>query len=253
MSEGRDRQAVQDILWLLETVSTAFQGIDTGAGNDTRQILQQNCRGPPPAPQLQNSRSGARMGDHITRLSVIADGRRNPPRRRPQSRHRDPAQIGTFSRNQNVYPRMESMRCPLNTRPSRLEDKCCHRGARHFRAATPFCHGLQKRHNPHLLVLWRRLLLSSDLMTRLQRIESALARSSATPLLAERVRRLKTIPGVGPITALTGHRRWRIYLDSGRSGKPSATAGFAVTKKAPPTRLRVHRYPNSGTSIFSAC
>lgn len=32
LSEGRDRQAVQEILWLLETVSTAFQGIDTGAG-----------------------------------------------------------------------------------------------------------------------------------------------------------------------------------------------------------------------------
>ena len=32
LAEGRDRQAVQEILWLLETVSTAFQGIDTGAG-----------------------------------------------------------------------------------------------------------------------------------------------------------------------------------------------------------------------------
>jgi hypothetical protein len=32
LSEGRDRQAVQEILWLLETVSTAFQGLDTGTG-----------------------------------------------------------------------------------------------------------------------------------------------------------------------------------------------------------------------------
>jgi len=32
LSEGRDRQAVQEILWLLETVSTAFQGLDTGSG-----------------------------------------------------------------------------------------------------------------------------------------------------------------------------------------------------------------------------
>jgi hypothetical protein len=32
LSEGRDRQAVQEILWLLETVSTAFQGLDIGAG-----------------------------------------------------------------------------------------------------------------------------------------------------------------------------------------------------------------------------
>jgi hypothetical protein len=32
LSEGRDRQAVQELLWLLETVSTAFQGLDTGNG-----------------------------------------------------------------------------------------------------------------------------------------------------------------------------------------------------------------------------
>jgi hypothetical protein len=32
LSEGRDRQAVQEILWLLETVSTAFQGLETGSG-----------------------------------------------------------------------------------------------------------------------------------------------------------------------------------------------------------------------------
>lgn len=32
LSEGRDRQAVQEILWLMETISTAFQGLDTGVG-----------------------------------------------------------------------------------------------------------------------------------------------------------------------------------------------------------------------------
>jgi hypothetical protein len=32
LSEGRDRQAIQEILWLLETVSTAFQGMGTGSG-----------------------------------------------------------------------------------------------------------------------------------------------------------------------------------------------------------------------------
>jgi hypothetical protein len=32
LAEGRNRQAVQEILWLLETVSTAFQGLDTDAG-----------------------------------------------------------------------------------------------------------------------------------------------------------------------------------------------------------------------------
>jgi hypothetical protein len=32
LSEGRWRQAVQEVLWLLETVSTAFQGLDSGTG-----------------------------------------------------------------------------------------------------------------------------------------------------------------------------------------------------------------------------
>jgi hypothetical protein len=32
LSEGRNRAAVQEILWLLETVSTAFQGLETEAG-----------------------------------------------------------------------------------------------------------------------------------------------------------------------------------------------------------------------------
>lgn len=32
LAEGRARQAVQESLWLLETVSTAFKGLDTGAG-----------------------------------------------------------------------------------------------------------------------------------------------------------------------------------------------------------------------------
>jgi hypothetical protein len=32
LAEGRDRQAVQEILWLLETVSTAFQGLSTAGG-----------------------------------------------------------------------------------------------------------------------------------------------------------------------------------------------------------------------------
>jgi transposase len=48
------------------------------------------------------------------------------------------------------------------------------------------------------------LRLSRDSMTRLQRIEAALIRSlQHDPLLAERVRRLQTIPCVGRITALT--------------------------------------------------
>ncbi len=48
------------------------------------------------------------------------------------------------------------------------------------------------------------LQLSRDSITRLQKTESALVRSlQRDPLLTVRVQRLKTVPGVGPITALT--------------------------------------------------
>jgi Transposase IS116/IS110/IS902 family len=48
------------------------------------------------------------------------------------------------------------------------------------------------------------LQLSKDSITRLHRIEAAIIRSlERDSLLAERVRRLRTIPGVGPIRALT--------------------------------------------------
>ncbi len=32
LSEGREREAVQELLWLLETVATGFRGLDTGTG-----------------------------------------------------------------------------------------------------------------------------------------------------------------------------------------------------------------------------
>ena len=48
------------------------------------------------------------------------------------------------------------------------------------------------------------LQLSRDTMVRLQKTEYALVSSlQRDPLLAERVKRLRTIPGVGPIAALT--------------------------------------------------
>lgn len=48
------------------------------------------------------------------------------------------------------------------------------------------------------------LQLSRETIVRLQRTEYALVSSlTRDPLLAERIKRLKTIPGVGPITALT--------------------------------------------------
>ena len=52
------------------------------------------------------------------------------------------------------------------------------------------------------------LRLSRESIVRCQRTEYALVSSlERDPLLAERIKRLRTVPGVGIITALTG--RWR--------------------------------------------
>jgi hypothetical protein len=51
LAAGRGREAVQESLWLLETVATAFRGLDTGAetveGRYFNQIVQQLRRGHP--------------------------------------------------------------------------------------------------------------------------------------------------------------------------------------------------------------
>jgi transposase len=59
--------------------------------------------------------------------------------------------------------------------------------------------------NPEVTASIRPLLkLSRDMLVRLQKTDYALVSSLARdPLLAERVKRLRTVPGVGPITALT--------------------------------------------------
>ena len=79
--------------------------------------------------------------------------------------------------------------------------------------------------------------LSRETIVRLQKTEYALVSSlQRDPLLADTIERLRTIPGVGPITALT----WALEMgDVSRFRsirKPSATAGCAVRKRAPPTR-----------------
>ena len=82
------------------------------------------------------------------------------------------------------------------------------------------------------------LKLSRDMISRSQKLEYALVSSlERDPLLQERLRRLRTVPGVSPITALTW-RLWRLAITRGshRSNKPSATAACAVRRRAQPTR-----------------
>jgi len=96
------------------------------------------------------------------------------------------------------------------------------------------------------------LKLSRDAIVRLQKTEYALVSSlQRDPLLADRIKRLRTVPGVGPITALTWAWRWGRFRASPRSNKPSVIVGFAVTKRAPPTRSYGLRFLNSATNISS--
>ena len=81
------------------------------------------------------------------------------------------------------------------------------------------------------------LRLSRDTIVRLQKTEYALVSSlQRDPLLAERIKRLRTVPVVGPITALTWALEMERFRNSPRSAKPSVTAGSAVTKRVQPTR-----------------
>jgi len=76
------------------------------------------------------------------------------------------------------------------------------------------------------------LRLSREHILRAQRLDYALISSlERDPLLSER---LRTIPGIGPITALT----WALEIPRGsdRSKRPSATAGCAALRRVLPTR-----------------
>jgi len=83
----------------------------------------------------------------------------------------------------------------------------------------------------------RRLLrLSRGNIVRLRRTEAALLRSlKRDPLLSEPVKRLMSIPAVGPITALTGVLELGDVKRFAPSNKSSATADYAERKSAQPT------------------
>lgn len=52
LTEGKDREAVQEALWLIETVATAFRGIDTGTGTIEGKYFNQIVK------ELRDSHSG---------------------------------------------------------------------------------------------------------------------------------------------------------------------------------------------------
>src|SRR5207253_6296505 len=63
------------------------------------------------------------------------------------------------------------------------------------------------------------LRVSRDSIVRLQKTEYALVSSlQRDPLLAERIKQLRTVPGVGPITAASTSTRWICLLRCLESG-----------------------------------
>lgn len=55
LSEGRDREAVQEALWLIETVATGFRGIDTGTGTIEGKYFNEIVK------ELRGSHSGKKL------------------------------------------------------------------------------------------------------------------------------------------------------------------------------------------------
>ena len=144
LSESRDRQAVQEILWLLETVSTAFQGLGTGSGtvqgkyfNKIADDLRKHHKG-------ENPRSGARLGDDLAWLLVFSHRRWNSARDRPEDRRchsiersaailqSDPQLYLVFNgRTRTVEQKLTACHCYFQLLLNReLENHACHYSTR---------------------------------------------------------------------------------------------------------------------------
>jgi transposase len=88
------------------------------------------------------------------------------------------------------------------------------------------------------------LQLSREIIVRLQRTDYALVSSlTRDPLLSERIKRLKTIPGVGPITALAPRRNPELALvyDKEKQKGNVNRATLAVARKMVAYLLAVDR------------
>ena len=98
------------------------------------------------------------------------------------------------------------------------------------------------------------LKLSRETITRSQKLDYALVSSlERDPLLAERLDRLRTVPGVGPITALTWALEIGDVVVSNRSNRPSVIADCAEPRRVRLTRSCALPFPSSVTSTFSKC
>jgi transposase len=96
------------------------------------------------------------------------------------------------------------------------------------------------------------LKLSRETVVRSQRLDYALVHSlERDPLLAERLKRLRTIPALGQSLRSPGLLRSVMSHASSRSSRPSAIVGSVARREAPRTSWFDCPSPNKGTSTFS--
>lgn len=72
LGRGNGRQAVQELLWLLETIATAFRGANTSEGTIERKYFNKIIGGSPG----RSSQANPRMGHDPARVFVVAHRRR---------------------------------------------------------------------------------------------------------------------------------------------------------------------------------
>ena len=68
LEQGRDREAVQEILFLLESVATAFRGLDTEAGQIGGGYFNQIVRELPPSGRTPSPRENTQLAHHYVRV-----------------------------------------------------------------------------------------------------------------------------------------------------------------------------------------
>ena len=98
------------------------------------------------------------------------------------------------------------------------------------------------------------LKLSRDMIRRSQKLDYALVSSlQRDPVLKERICRLRTVPGVGPITALTWALEIGDYTRFSSIKQAISYCGLCGDEKSTADRGCGCRFPSRGTSISSAC
>ena len=79
LNGGNGRQAVSELLWLLETIRTAFRRGKARVRQCSGQVLQRHCQGDEGQQAGQRPGTDLELDDNAARLPVVSNWRRCPP------------------------------------------------------------------------------------------------------------------------------------------------------------------------------